>query len=40
MEEVVLPTDEVRAFDELENSSVPLEGTLVHLHHTRRGYTL
>ncbi len=34
MEEVVLPMDEVKAFDELENSSVPFEVTLVHLHHT------
>jgi len=36
MEEVVLPTDEVRAFDELESSSVPVEGTLVRLHHTMK----
>jgi hypothetical protein len=34
MEEVVLPIDEVRAFDELEISNLPLEGTLIHLHHT------
>ncbi len=36
MEEVVLPTDKVRAFDELESLSVPLERTLVHLHHTMK----
>jgi hypothetical protein len=34
MEEVVLPTREDKAFDELESSNVPLEGTLAHLHHT------
>jgi hypothetical protein len=34
MEEVVLPMDEVKAFDELESSNVPLEVTLIHLHHT------
>ncbi len=34
MEEVVLPTKEDKAFDELESSNVPLEGTLAHLHHT------
>jgi hypothetical protein len=34
MEEVVLPTDEVKAFDELESSSVHLEGALICLHHT------
>jgi hypothetical protein len=39
MEEVVLPIDEVRAFDELESSSVPLEGTLIHLHHTMKEIT-
>jgi hypothetical protein len=31
MEKVVLPMDEIRAFDELESSNVALEGTLVHL---------
>jgi hypothetical protein len=36
MEEVVLPPNKVRAFNELESSSVPLEGTLVHLHHTMK----
>jgi len=32
MEEVVLPIDEVKAFDELESSSVHLKGTLACLH--------
>jgi len=36
MEEVVFPTDEVKAFDELESSSVPLEWILVRLHHTMK----
>jgi hypothetical protein len=36
MEEVVLPMDEVKAFDELESSSVPFKVTLVHLHHTMK----
>jgi hypothetical protein len=39
MEEVVFPTDEVKAFDDLESSSVPLEGALVHLHHTMKEIT-
>ncbi len=39
MEEVVLPTNKVKAFDELESSNVPLEGTLVHLHHTMKEIT-
>jgi len=34
MEEVVLPTNELMAFDELESSIVPLEEALTHLHHT------
>ncbi len=36
MEKVVLPTNEVRAFDELESSSVLLERTLIRLHHTMK----
>jgi hypothetical protein len=49
MEEVVLPTNEVRAFDEPKSSIVPLEGALTHITshnardcqrmHTRRGHT-
>ncbi len=34
MEEFVFPIDEVKAFDELESSSVHLEGALACLHHT------
>jgi hypothetical protein len=34
MEEVVLPINKVKAFDELESSSVHLEGTLACLDHT------
>jgi hypothetical protein len=36
MEKVVLHTDKVKNFNELESSSFPLEGTLVRLHHTMK----
>ncbi len=36
MEEVVIPTNEVKTSNELESSSVPLEGTLACLHHTMK----
>jgi hypothetical protein len=39
MEEVVLPMNEVKAFDDLESSSVPLEGALVRLHQTMKEIT-
>jgi hypothetical protein len=37
MEEIMLPMNEVKAFDELESSIGPLERTLTHLHHTMLG---
>jgi hypothetical protein len=36
MEKVVLHMDKVKAFNELESSNFPFEGTLVHLHHTMK----
>jgi hypothetical protein len=36
IEKIVLHTDEIKAFNELENSSFPLEGALVCLHHTMK----